>query len=301
VEFVRALKYCAAEGLLALWRHKTLHAFALFVVALSLFVLGFSRYLTVNVNALLSGWEQDLEVRLFLEDGLAPDRVTALTARFEKDARVASVRYVSPAEALKILGGFAPAFADLGLKAGENPLPASLSLKLKSPVNLAGVKALVAEAETAPGVEQALFDWEWVDRLRAYSRFVSMLGWILFGALGAAAVFTVGAITRILALSRKEEIAILHFLGATDWSIRGPFVAGGTVLGLLSGVAALLLLLLSHSLLRGAAGQDALLMSWLARGFIPLGDQALLVGMGALLGAVGGASSLGSSEHWRFN
>lgn len=301
MELLRAVRYCVYEGLLALWRHKAMHAFALFVVSLSLFVLGFSRYVTVNVNGLLTAWEQDLEVRLFLEDGLAPDAVTALEKRFAADPRVTSVRYVSPEEALKILSGFAPALGDLGVKVGENPLPASLSLKLKVPVDLAKVRDLVAETEKAPGVEQALFDWEWVERLKTYSGFVSMLGWILFAALGAAAVFTVAAITRILALSRKEEIAILHFLGATDWSIRGPFVAGACTLGLLSGAAALLLLAGSHTLLKGAAGQDALLLSWISRGFIPTADQVLLVGLGALLGAVGGLSSLGSSEHWRFS
>ena len=149
-----------------------------------------------------------------------------------------------------------------------------------------------------PGVAQVLFDWDWVDRLRTYSRFVSLLGWVLFGALGVAAVFTVAAICRIIALSRREEIAILHFVGATGSSIRGPFVAGGMSLGALAGMGALAVLFGVHLLLSRSAGPDALLIEWVSRGFLPLGDQALLIGTGALLGAVGGFAGLGSIDHW---
>ena len=252
------------------------------------------------MNTLLASWEANLEVRLFLEDDLPEGRIRELTSKYEKDPLVADVRYVSPAEALQILSRFSPAFSDLGLKGGENPLPASLSLHLKSPVDLAKVKALVDAASREAGVAQALFDWDWVARLRTYSRFVTLLGWILFGALGAAAVFTVAAITRILALSRREEIAILHFIGATDMSVRGPFVAGAAFLGFLAGLFALAMLSLSHAALHRVAGPDALFLTWISRSFLAAGDQALLVATGALLGAVGGASSLGSSEHWRY-
>lgn len=301
MELVRAFQYCIYEGVLALWRHKALHGFALFVVSLSLFVLGFSRYVTVNVNHLLAAWENELEVRVFLEGDLGSPESAELLKRLESDPRIASVKTISQEEALKILAGFAPELARMGLQGGENPLPATLSMKLKSPVDLASVKALVAEAEKFPGVDQVLFDWEWVERLKEYSRFVGLLGWILFAVLGAASVFTVAAITRILALSRREEIAILHFLGATEWSIRGPFVAGACVLGLLSGGVGLLLLAGSHGLLRQAAGENALLLSWISSGFIPVADQALVVGAGALLGAVGGLASLGPTGHWRFS
>lgn len=294
----RTLGYYLNEGLLALWRHKAMHGFALFVVALSLFVLGFSRYLTGNVNALLSTWESSLEVRLFLDDGVSKERVDALEKEYEADPLVASVSYISPEQALQILSRFSPAFSDLGLKSGENPLPASLSLRLKAPADLKRIKTLVGNAAKEPGVSQALFDWDWVDKLRAYSRFVGILGWILFGALGAASVFTVSAITRILALSRREEIAILHFVGATNASIRGPFVAGGAMLGFFSGLAALLLLAACHLMLHQTAGGDALLVSWISRSFLSAWDQAGLVLLGAILGAAGGAFSIGSPEHW---
>lgn len=298
MSFVRTLLYFFQEALVAIWRHKALHGFALFVVMLSLYILGFSRYLTANVNALLQSWQDSLEVRVFLEDGAPAGRAEALAAKLRADPSVASVQVVTPQEALRLLGRIAPAFGSLGEELGENPLPTSLAVRLKAPLDLGRVRALVDATAKEPGVSQVLFDWEWVQRLRTYSRFVALVGWLLFAALGVAAVFTVGAITRILALSRREEIAILHFVGATGLSIRGPFVAGGMVLGLAAGALSLLLLLASHLLLQSAAGGDALLLTWVSHAFLSGPDQAFLVAAGALLGTLGGAFSLGSLERW---
>jgi cell division transport system permease protein len=298
MSLLRMLGYFFGEGLVALWRHKALHGFALFVVALSLYILGLSRYLTGNVNTLLSSWEENLEVRVFLEDTLPPERVREITELFEGRPGVASVRLVTAEEALKVLAKLAPALAGASREMGQSPLPPSLSLRLKTPLDLAAVRRLVQEASAQKGVTQVLFDWEWVEKLRTYSRFVSLVGWLLFGALGVAAVFTVAAITRILALSRREEIAILHFVGATSPTIRGPFIAGGLLLGLLSSLAALLLLALTHATLNRYVGQDAVLLAWVSRSFLSARDQILLVAAGTLLGALGGALSTGSSDYW---
>jgi cell division transport system permease protein len=292
---LRMLGYFLSEGVVALMRHKTLHGFALFIVALSLYVLGFSLYLTGNVNALLASWERNLEVRVFLEDGTEPARREALERRFGAHPLVASVRRVSPDEALRHLSGLSPAFGAAARTLRENPLPDSLSLALKSPVDLDAVKRLVASAQREEGVEQVLFDWDWVEKLKTYTRFVALLGGLLFVALSVAAVFTVAAVTRILALSRREEIAILRFVGATELSIRGPFVAGGFLLGALAGVLALAGLFATHLLVARFAGSGALFLQWLSQRFLSVQELLLLLGVGTLLSATGGGLSFRAS------
>jgi cell division transport system permease protein len=297
----RALGYFLTEGLLGIRRHKTLHVFALFVVTLSLFVLGFSQYLTHNVNILLSAWQKNLEVRIFLKDGLSSEKRQALRDRLAGSPLTGSVEYVSPEQAMELLSKFSPAFSQISLGKDVNPLPASFSLHLKGPLDLDKVRPFLASIGKMEGVSQVLFDWQWVEKLRTYSRFVLLVGWVLFIALATAAVFTVAAITRILALSRREEIAILHLVGATPAGIRGPFIASGTLLGLLAASFSLLLLLGAHGLLHHMGGSSALLLHWISRDFLPGGTQLLLLFGGALLGAVGGVVSLGPVEHWTFH
>jgi cell division transport system permease protein len=298
MRFLRLLAYFIGEGLTGIWRHKALHLFAIFVVTVSLFVLGFSRYVTRNVYGILESWQGGLEVRLFLEDSVDGERVRALSDRYARDPCVASVRYISPSEALEVLSRVVPDFASAAGTLPKNPLPASLSLRLKDPVNFGRVRRLTQAAALEPGVAQVLFDWEWVERLRTYTRFVSGVGWTLFAVLGGAALFTVAAITRILALSRREEIAVLHFMGATTTTVRGPFLAGGAALGLLAGVLALLLLAGAHTFLQHAAGPGTTFLAWISQAPLPPAEQFLLALSGCILGGLGGIASLGSSEHW---
>lgn len=295
---LRTLGYFVYEGLMALWRHKALHGFAIFVVALSLYILGFSAYLTGNVNALLSSWQNNLEVRVFLDDGLTQASIGSLKEEIEKNPLVDSVRIVTPEEALKTLAQLAPAFGAAAKDMQTNPLPTSFSVRLAPPINLKAVHGLVARISQKKGVDQVLFDWDWVNKLRIYTRFVSLVGWLLFAALGAAAVFTVAAITRILALSRREEIAILHFVGATPAGIRGPFLAGGALMGLLSGLLALVGLLATHVAMQRLSAGDTLLLTWLSHTFLPPMEQGALLGLGIVLGAIGGVVSLGSVDRW---
>lgn len=295
--FLRTLLYFLKEGAVAIFRHKTLHAFALFIVALSLFVLAFSLYLTGNVSALISSWQQTLEVRIFLSDGLDPSRAEALAARFQKDPRVLSVRRVTAEEALQELARISPAFGSAASALEENPLPPSLSLRLRPPVDLEKVRLLVAEARRLQGVDQVLFDWDWVEKLREYNRFVRLLGGLLFAALSAASVFTMAAVTRIIALSRKDEIAILRFVGATEWSLRGPFVAGGLLLGGLSGLLALAGLALTHFLFVRFAEGGALFLGYLSHRFLTPSETLLVLLLGMALSALGGGFSLRAEEH----
>ena len=146
--------------------------------------------------------------------------------------------------------------------------------------------------------EKEGFDWEWVERLKLYTRFVAGIGWTLFAVLGGAALFTVAAITRILALSRREEIAVLHFMGATATTVRGPFVAGGAAMGFLSGFCALGLLAAAHAFLHHAAGPGQAFLGWISQAPLPAAEQFLLIFSGCILGGLGGLVSLGSSEHW---
>lgn len=295
--FLRTILYFLKEGAVAIFRHKTLHAFALFIVSLSLFVLAFSLYLTGNVSDLIASWQQDLEVRLFLADGLPPSQAEALAGKFAADPRVLSVRRVSADEALEELARISPAFGSAAASLDENPLPPSLSLKLRPPVDLDKVRRLIEEARRLEGVEQVLFDWDWVERLRDYNRFVRLLGGLLFAALSAAAVFTMAAVTRIIALSRKEEIAILRFVGATEWSLRGPFVAGGLLLGGLAGLLALAGLAGAHLLFAHFARGGALFLGYLSRRFLTPSETLLVLFLGMALSALGGGFSLRVEEH----
>jgi len=297
----RLLLFFLQEGFLGIARHKTLSIFAIFIVSLSLYVLGFSRYLTSNINNLLTSWEGQLEVRLVLKDSVTADEIKKAVSALGKEAQVEDARVISPKEAMEFLERLSPSLKTLSFRESENPLPYSISLTLKKPVDVVKVRSLIENAKRIPHVEEAIFDWEWMEKLKTYSRFLAFLGWLLFAALGVASLFTVTAITRILALSRKEEIAVLYSLGATPGSIRGPFVTNGILIGLLSSILALTFILTTHILIRKTMAGDNFVLLLLSKEFLTFSDQFALLAVGTIMGGAGGFLSLGSIHDWRYS
>ena len=88
-------------------------------------------------------------------------------------------------------------------------------------------------------------------------------------------------------------------MGATASTIRGPFVAGGALLGTLAGLVAMSLLAATHAAIRHYAGEGALFLTWISSTPLPPVDQFYIILSGFLLGGVGGAISVSPSEHWQ--
>lgn len=299
MNFVRLLLYFLKEGMAGILRHKTLHLFAIFIVSLSLFVLGFSRYITFNINSVLEFWEESLEVRIIIKDKTPNGKIEETLNFLRKQSFIEKTKLITPEEAMNLLEKISPSIKSVPLKENENPLPYSISAKLKKPVSQELIKNFIEEVKKREEIEEVIFDWQWLEKLKKYSQFLAFLGWVLFVSLGISSLFTVTAITRIIALSRRDEIAILYSLGATPFAIRGPFVTGGIVIGCVSSVISIAILLFVHILIRRFIS-DSFIFNLLSKEFLSFSDQFILLLVGSVMGTAGGFLSLGSIHDWKY-
>ena len=128
------------------------------------------------------------------------------------------------------------------------------------------------------------------DRLLGIVQAVRGAGLALTALLIAAAVVTIMSVVRLALLARRQEVEIMHLVGAPLSYIRGPFVMEGTLQGLAGGALALGLLGLLY------ASARAPLAAWTS-GLVATGDLsflpplliAVVLGGGTLVGCVGGA------------
>ena len=124
------------------------------------------------------------------------------------------------------------------------------------------------------------------------TRLVRIFGFTLMLLLAGATLFIISNTIRLTVFARRKEIAIMKYVGATDWFIRWPFLLEGVVLGFFGGVLASIALRSIYGLI------TAKVYSTLA--FLPLIPQypfvnfislvMVLSGMG--IGALGSTISL---------
>ena len=198
-----------------------------------------------NLQKLSGSLQASREIGLFLRTDVDAAQAERLATEIRARRDVAAVALQTPDEGLaefRKLSGLGDAAAMLG---GDNPLPTVLRV-----TPLGDGVALARLMRTRPEVELVQHDEGWRRRLDAWLDFGTTLVMVLAGVLALGVLLVVGNTIRLEVGNRRDEIAVLQQLGATDGFIRRPFIYLGAWYGLAAGLAALGLLALAGLLLQ---------------------------------------------------
>ncbi len=295
---MRALRYSLDEALASLWRGRRSGALAVVTISTALFVLGGFLLVTSNLEGLLARWREAAEFSVYLQDGAEGDQRAALERMLRESPVVSAIEHVSKEDALR---RFSRNFSDLaGAVEGlpDNPLPASVEVRLRPGALGADVEALAAQSRDMPGVVDVRYDRRWIERVVTAVTLVRGVGFALASVLVLGAALTVASVVRLALLARYDEIEIMQLVGSPLGFIRGPFVMEGVLQGGLGSVMALALLWAAFSVARsryGALIAGVLDPSSLAFLSLPI-CAGLFVG-GMVVGCAGGfVAARGTTE-----
>jgi len=213
----------------SIWRNGWLSFASVVTVAISLFILGATSLLVLNVNHLAGNLESGVEMTVFLHNNTSADQARALGRQLQALPGVAQVEFVSKEQALAQIRQSMGAQA--GLLSGldqDNPLPDAYKVKA---VDAADIPALAAQVEHMPGVDQVRYGQGVVEKLLAVTHWLRLSGLVLMILIGISAIFLIATTIRVSVHARRYEIGIMKFLGATNWFVRSPFLMEGVALG----------------------------------------------------------------------
>jgi cell division transport system permease protein len=282
--------YCFQEALASLGRQRVSVMLSVLTIGAALLVLGGFLLATVNLDRAVSTWSAAAEFSVYLHDDIAPEQRVALNALLGGHPAVASREYVSKADAAV---RFKRDFPDLAAGLADmpqNPLPASIEVRL-NPARADGatLEAFARQLTGTEGVADVRFDRRWLERLGQIASGVRWAGWILGAVLLIASVLTVATVVRLALHARRDEVDIMQLMGAPIGLLRGPLVVEGILQGGAGAIAALVALYAGYVLVRGRVlavlGPAVDSASF---GFLPAGLSALIVLVGMAVGCAGG-------------
>jgi cell division transport system permease protein len=247
---VQALRYAFEEAVQSLWRGRQSGILSTATIALALFVLGTFLLVTGNLQRLGAEWGSAAELSVYLKDDITPEERAAIDRALAPSDTIGSHEYVSKADALV---RFKQTFSELAGAAdtlGDNPLPASFEVRL-TPSAAAGIDALGARLREQSGVADVRYDRQWLTRLLGAIDVIRGAGLLLGTILTLAAALTVANVVRLALYARRDEIEIMHLVGAPNVYVRGPFVMEGVLQGGAGALAALAVLGIAFIALRG--------------------------------------------------
>jgi cell division transport system permease protein len=203
--------------------------------------------LAFNLTNFLKIWEDKIEVIAYLKRGTPSSEVEPLLKKTRLLEGVEVVRYVSPYDAMAFmetkLGG------QKNLLEGIQPavLPPSFEIQLKKEFrNSTRIKEVVMHLKKIPQFDEIQYGQEWVETFSVLVHVLRLTQWILGGLLLIAIIFITSNTLQLTISSRREEIEVMHWVGASPSFIGVPYYVEGLIQGLLGGGLAILFLFLLH-------------------------------------------------------
>lgn len=263
---------------------------SIFTVVLSLFILGFFSIVILNLNKMADTLESQVQISVYLKDDLSQEEIDETKETLSKIEGLQDIKFTTREEAME---NFKERLGDqqflLDALDDTNPLPDSFSLTVTSPQQ---VKTIADTATALDSVESASYSQDIINHLFNLTHLIRLIGVALIILLTGAAIFIISNTIRLTVFARRKEIAIMKYVGATDWFIRWPFLLEDICLGFIGGGLATIFLYIVYNQVTQEIYE--------AMAFFPLIPQhpfidyislAILVA-GIIIGALGSTISL---------
>ena len=221
--------YFIREGLSSVFVHGFTSLAAVSVIAACLMITGIFTLVAYNIDLQIRELEGKSEIVVYIDESVSREDALALGDSIRRLDNIKSAEFVTKEQLfedyLESLGDDAYVMEELR---DDNPLRDSYQITMKD-VSLHGetVKAL----EALNGVAASSSMQEVSERLIQIRRVVHLISLTLVALLGAVSVFIIANTVKLAMFARKEEIAVMKMVGATNHFIRAPFVVEGMFLG----------------------------------------------------------------------
>jgi len=244
------MPYALREALSAFRRTPLLTALSVIAIAFALFVIGLFGLTAFNIRRAIEKVEEKVEIVAYLTDAATPAQLEAAQQEVKALPQVSQVRYVTKTEALATAMAEMEEFKDVFSDLENNPLPASLEVRLK-PGNRspAEVERVARRIQAYPFVEDVRYGRDWLNTIFLLRRIAAGVAMVIGGAFAVVAAIVIATAVRITVFARREEISIMRLVGATDGFVQRPFLLEGLASGLLGGILAALLTWVTYKLL----------------------------------------------------
>src|SRR4030043_795356 len=209
------------------------------IIAISMLIFSTFTLLAYNLTNFLKIWEDKIEVVASLKRGTPSGEVEPLLDKTRLLEGVEVVRYVSPYDAMAFMETKLGRQKTLLQVIQPAVLPPSFEIQLKKEYrNSTKIKEVVTHLKKIPQFEEIQYGQEWVETFSVLVHILRLTQWILGGLLLIAIIFITSNTLQLTIISRREEIEVMHWVGASPAFIRVPFYVEGLIQGLLgSGLA----------------------------------------------------------------
>ena len=289
--------YLVKQGFKNLWNNRLMSLASIGVLVSCMLLIGAAALLAVNVSSVVDELEDQSEAIVYLDDNTTEDDQARIRKAIIATGKISTVEFVPKGEALSEMMS---AIGDEGLLfeayKEDNNLPDSYRVTFD---DVSDLESTVAAIENIDGVLSVSAMTEVANVITGLKKMAYVGGVVIIGLLIAVSLMIVGNTIKITVFSRRREVNIMKYVGATNGFIRLPFIVEGMSLGVISGAISYGLIYFGYDYFtKWVLSQKSEWFSMLVSGMVPftaISHQLLIgfLGGGALIGIFGCVAFIG--------
>ncbi len=288
--------YLVKKGISSVWKNRVMSFASFSILMVSLLLVSCSVLLMINANIIMGNIENTNEIAIYLEEGVTQDQIAHIRDVLENNSDITDIKHITKEQALEDFRTDMAEQAELLDYLDENPMPETFMVRVDDLTKIRHIVNMITEIDS---VEKVKAPYDFAGVLINIRQTFTVIATAVLAVLIVVSIFIVSNAIRSSVYSRKNEIFVMKYVGATNGFIKAPFFVEGMFIGILAGIASWAITWLIYNSVYSLFSDDLTL--WQMFGvfnLIPFDDIRWIVlgvncAAGALLGAVGTVISTG--------
>ena len=282
--------YFIGQSISSMWRNGVMTFASIAVLMSLLVVIGGFTMLVVNIDENLDNLGVLNEIVVFCDRDATEEQIVEIGETINKLDNIDTVERITKEQGLKELQEEQPDVYD-DVTAENNPLPDSFVITY---INNNNVPELDYQLRQIPGIIKVNNRLDLATTIESLKSGVMLIFIWFLAILAVVSIFIIINTIKLSVFSRRNEISIMRYVGATGWFISLPFIFEGIFIGLFASVIGYFIEWYVYSYIENIVVSDYLQMI----SIIPFEEIKYIVlvgfiGIGVVTGIIGSCISLG--------
>lgn len=233
MKIISNISYNIKQGFKGIFSNKTMSFISIGSVSASLIILGIVISIVLNVNQFISNTKDEVnEIRAMVSSDLNKDEIQKVKEEISKINGVNSIKYKTKESAFDDMKDSWGEDSYL-LEGMDNPLDDYFIVRIEDSNNIQSMGHKISKIQ---GVKEVNYYQDIMENFMKISNTIQKVGSIVIACLFIVCLFMISNTIRTRVYSKKEEIKIMKYVGASNSFVRAPFLIEGFVIGILGAI-----------------------------------------------------------------
>jgi len=244
----RMLSRGVRDAFKSVFRNFSLSAASIISITITLLVMAIALVISANINQFTENIVNDVTIVSYIDTSTTEAELNALKTEILRLDNIEKITVVTKDEAAEKASQESEVMANIfaQYEEGDNPLYDSFEIKVKDIEKIGETAKKIGEFER---VEIVKYGEGLIEQLLSAFDIVKKIAYGVLAALLLVTMFLITNTIKLTIYARKKEIGIMRLVGASNSSIKIPFMIEGILLGLLGSVLPIVFIYFSYKYL----------------------------------------------------